>query len=110
MGSMRASHLFLGLCLGCGGASQAPAAARPSIDAEAKVASQPPQGGAELGMPDAMQVHFAYVTAARDAIIAGRLDEVRPALLALAAAPAGRIEDRNLRQRAQSGSIKSSIP
>jgi outer membrane protein OmpA-like peptidoglycan-associated protein len=42
---------------------------------------------AELGMPDAMQVHFAYITAARDAVIAGKLERVRPALIALAATP-----------------------
>lgn len=81
---MKLSWLVMGLCIGCGGASQAPAAAsRPSANMEVRSAAVP----AELGMPDAMQVHFAYVTAARDAVIAGKLERVRPALLALATTP-----------------------
>ena len=77
----------LELCLGCGGASQLPAAARPAAEPVPKAAPEPARIPAELGMPDVMQVHFAYVTAARDAVIAGRLEQVGPALRALSVTP-----------------------
>lgn len=80
--AMHRSVLVLGLCLGCG-ASQAPAAASstlPSTQTQARA----PATHDDLSLPQSMWLHFAYATAARDAVIAGHLDQARSPLLSLA--------------------------
>ncbi len=72
--------LCLGLACGCGASSQAAPA----------VSSQPAAAPA-ISLKDAMRHHFADATAARDAVIAGRLEDTRPPLRALAAAAPERV-------------------
>lgn len=74
---MHRSVLFVGLLLGCG-ASQAPAIGTHTAT------TTPPQAASGASLPRSMWTHFAYATAARDAVIAGRLGEARTPLHALA--------------------------
>jgi outer membrane protein OmpA-like peptidoglycan-associated protein len=83
----RWSSILLCACLGCG-ASQAPAAAaRPSALATREPAA--PRTASSLSSHGAMQSDFAYATAARDAVIEGRMNRVQAPLLALAKSQLG---------------------